>query len=235
MNYLLTLLFAFFPGIVWLLFYLRKDVHPEPKLLVLRVFFLGMAVGILAIFIELGLYKILNKFLETETLLFLILNTFLGVALVEEYLKFLVVEKAVLKNPEFDEPIDAVIYMIISGLGFATLENILLFWKNPETTHFPYLLSFVRFISATLLHALTSGILGYFLAKSFFQIKERKKLIIKGLVSVSLLHGIYNFSIIKGEGFEKIFIPAFLLCLSAAFLSFEIKRLKKMISVCKIK
>lgn len=235
MNYLLTLLFALFPGIVWLLFYLKKDVHPEPKLLVLKVFFLGMAVGVLAIFVEVGFYKILNKFLEAETFLFLVLNTFLGVALVEEYLKFLVVKKAVLRNPEFDEPIDAVIYMIVSGLGFATLENILLFWKNPETPHFPYLLSFVRFISATFLHALTSGILGYFLAKSLFQVKERKKLIIKGLISVSLLHGIYNFSIIKSEGFEKIFIPVFLVCLSAIFLSFEIKRLKKMIAVCKIK
>jgi len=128
-----------------------------------------MTVGILAIFVELGFYKSLTSFLEKESFLFLILNTFLGVALVEEYLKFLVVKKTILKSPEFDEPIDAPIYMIVSGLGFATLENILLFWKNTDAAYFPYLISFIRFISATFLHALTSGILGYFLAKSFFQ------------------------------------------------------------------
>jgi RsiW-degrading membrane proteinase PrsW (M82 family) len=30
-----------------------------------------------------------------------------------------------LRDPEFDEPIDAMLYMIIVALGFATIENIL--------------------------------------------------------------------------------------------------------------
>ena len=52
----------------------------------------------------------------------------------EEVAKYLIIKIRILRDPEFDEPIDAMIYMIIAGLGFAALENILVLFvlKQPD-------------------------------------------------------------------------------------------------------
>jgi len=49
------------PSIIWLLFYLRRDVHPEPKSEVIKVFFYGMLVALGAIFLERGVFKIFKN------------------------------------------------------------------------------------------------------------------------------------------------------------------------------
>ena len=166
MLYLLYLL-GFLPSIIWLLFYLRKDVHPESNQAILKVFFYGMLIAFAAIFLEIGFKKISSN---------LLLYLFVGGALVEEYLKYLVVKLEVLRSSELDEPIDIMLYMIIAGLGFAALENILILVKYHPFLELPKTLeiSTLRFLTATFLHALCSGIVGYFLAISFFNLKKQK-------------------------------------------------------------
>jgi len=165
MSYSLYIIFGILPSIIWLLFYLRQDVHPEPKIIILRVFFWGMLATLPVILLETGFRDFLDGF--SSSLLIKIVYWFLGVALVEEFLKYLVVRDKVLRDPEFDEPIDAMIYMMIAALGFAALENILVF-LSPEVFFLPLeetlILVIFRFISVTFLHALSSGIVGYFLA-----------------------------------------------------------------------
>ena len=124
LSYPFYIIFGVLPSIIWLLFYLRKDVHPEPKLEVIKIFFYGMLIAIPAVFLEMGIFKGFDKiggWMALSPFLITIFNTFIGVALIEEVLKYLVVREKVLKNPEFDEPIDAVLYMIIAALGFAAL------------------------------------------------------------------------------------------------------------------
>lgn len=190
--------------------------------------------GILAAFFTIFLEKGFAVFLEKGS----ILAIFLGGALIEEYLKYLVIRFWVLKSPELDEVFDILLYMIISALGFAALENILVL-----TGFHPFLtvdkireaLSTMawRFISATFLHALCSGLLGYFLALSFFHLKKRKWFFLLGLGIATTLHGLYNFSIMKIEGLEKFILPIIILISLALFISFSIKKLKRLKSVCK--
>jgi len=237
MNYSLYLIFGLVPSIIWLLFYLRKDVHPESNRMILKIFFYGMLVAIPAALIELGFFQETIK-LNLSPFLISILNIFVGVALVEEVLKYLVVKKKVLNNPEFDEPLDAMLYMIIAALGFVALENILIF-LSPKVFFLEIgetlTLAGFRFISATFLHALCSGMIGYFLALSFFETKRRNIWLITGLSSAIILHGLYNFSIMEIEGSLKFIIPIIILVSLAVFVSFGFKRLKKLKSVCKIK
>ena len=47
-----------------------------------------------------------------------------GLALIEEIIKFVASHFAARRSPAFSEPVDAMIYMIVAALGFATLENI---------------------------------------------------------------------------------------------------------------
>ena len=227
MTYLLYLL-GFLPSIIWLLFYLRKDVHPESNQAILKIFFYGMLVAFAAIFLEIGFKKISSN---------LLLYIFIGGALIEESLKYLVVKFKVLRSSELDEPVDIMLYMIIAGLGFAALENILILIIYHPFLELPKTLEIItlRFLTATFLHALCSGVVGYFLAISFFNIKNQKKLLLTGLGIAIILHGLYNLSIIKIDGWEKFILPIIILVGTASFVSISFKKLKRLKSICIIK
>jgi RsiW-degrading membrane proteinase PrsW (M82 family) len=199
MSYPLYIFFGLAPSIVWLLFYLRKDVHPEPKSMILKVFFLGALSAPVAAFAGIGFQEELLKFNLSDQL-FSILHIFLGIGLIEEFLKYLIVRLKVLSHHEFDEPVDAMLYMIISGLGFAALENILIFFSQTILGRtFGDVLSLLiyRFLTATFLHALCSAIIGYFLALSISNTKSQFRLISIGLGWGVLLHGFYDLAVIK--------------------------------------
>lgn len=238
-NYPIYILFGTLPGLIWLLYYLRKDVNPEPKGMILKVFFYGMLVTFPAVFLEISIANLTKNITFFPFLLF-VFNILFGVALVEELLKFMVVKKAVLKSPEFDEPIDAMIYMIVSALGFATAENILVLFLLRSGLNQMFEISLLRFLGATFLHALASAIVGFFIGLSFFDKTHRRKLIFLGMVWAVMLHGLYNFSImssgliykifgtiIKVEGSLQLLMISLPLLASALFVSLGFQKLKK--------
>jgi len=107
-------------------FYLRKDLHPEPKKMIMRVFILGALIACFVAIIEI----IILRLVKDQYLATIFLESFLLVALVEEIAKYLVVKVYVYKSPELDEPLDIMLYMVISALGFATIENAILFFPQ---------------------------------------------------------------------------------------------------------
>jgi RsiW-degrading membrane proteinase PrsW (M82 family) len=96
------------------------------------------------------------------------------------------------------------------------------------------LLSFIRFIGATFLHTLCSAIVGYAIAISLCDEKNRRLEAISGIVLAVVLHGVYDFSIIALEGSFKIIIPITILIILAIFTSLGFEKLKKLKSVCKL-
>ncbi len=239
MDYLIYIIFGLSPSIIWLLFYLRKDAHPEPKRMVLKIFFYGMLIAFVAAAIEKIIEPLLN-WLNSNVFsfpsLYYFLYFFIGVAFVEEFLKFFVVEESILKNPEFDEPTDIMIYMITAALGFAALENIfvLIPVKHETLTILGAAsISSFRFIGATFLHALCSGTVGFFSALSILKTRKRYELILLGLTIATILHGLYNFSIMNLEkNFYFIYVLAAILIGLALFVSFGFRKLKKISSTC---
>ncbi len=250
MTYLFYIFLGLAPSVIWLLFYLRKDAHPESNRMILKIFFYGMLVAVIAALIEIGISGALvtvgENWFKTFPFLFFVLYHFIIIALVEECSKYLIIREKVINNPEFDEPVDTILYMIIIALGFAALENILVLFSGKEPFLFGEAIAITsfRFIGATFLHALCSGTLGYFLALSFFEPKKRLKLIIKGVVIATLLHGFFNISIIGiEEGLtsqnsllltSSVISLVIILSGLAFFVSFGFRRLKKMASICKM-
>ncbi len=228
LNYSLYIFFGILPSILWLQFYLKKDARPEPKGMILKVFFYGAFSTIPAILLETIFFEG-TKQLNLSPLIIFCLNIFLGVALIEEALKFLVIKTKVLNDPEFDEPIDSMIYMIIAALGFAAAENLLILFplQNPFLGEI-FEISFLRFLGATFLHALCSAIVGYFIGLSFFEKEKRSKLVFIGLSLAIMLHGFYNFSIIKIEKGLNLLISFTLLIITAVFVSSAFKKLKNL-------
>ena len=236
MYYCLYFIFGVFPSIIWLLFFLREDVHPESNKMILKVFCYGILAAFLALFFEFGLLGVVSL-LPLSSIIILLLNIFISVSLVEEFSKYILVKKIAIVDPEFDEPIDAMLYMIIAALGFAALENIfvLLNLGLPFKISDTLILSLFRFLGATFLHALCSGTIGFFLALSFYKTKQRLGLIILGFVIATFLHGLFNFSIMELKGKLQILIPAFIIIGLGIFVSLAFQKLKKIASVCKIK
>lgn len=233
MIYPILIFFGLAPSVIWLLFFLRKDKLPESKQMILKIFFYGMLVTIPTAILEIGFFEKVGE-INLPPLLFIILYAFLGIGFVEEILKYLVVKKSVLRHHEFDEPVDAMLYMIIAALGFAALENLLILL--PMNVDFRFFkvasMSILRFVGATFLHALCSGLLGYYLALSFFQIKNKTKLVIKGIFLATFLHGLYDLSIMKGEGWFKLIIPIIILIGLIIFVTIGFKKVKKLKSIC---
>ena len=229
MNYPLFLFFGLAPSIIWLLFYLRKDSHPEPKALLGKIFLWGMLFTIPAIAIELSLKSAIFN-LPFQDGLRLILYIFFGVALVEELLKYIVVRAFVFYRPQLNEPVDVMIYMMVSALGFAALENIfLLSGLGPFSPLSSIVaLSAVRLVGATFLHALASGLFGYFLARAFLEPVKGFRYFAAGLFASTLLHALFNFAILELEGTARILLPLSLLAGLAVIVSFFFEKLKRL-------
>lgn len=184
LNWLIPLALGFLPAIAWLIFFLLEDrSHPEPKKMVFKIFIVGIMAALAAAAVQLILQStIFIKFnvQETDKASFLILS------FIEEFAKFAAVYVAVKDSKYFDEPVDAMIYMIAGALGFAAIENALfIFQKNFEII---IEIMVLRSVGATLLHALASGFVGFYWAK--------RKLLL-GLVIAILLHAGFNYFIFK--------------------------------------
>lgn len=250
---LLSLILALIPSILWLSFFLREDVHPEPNRLVLRAFFAGMLITIPTIAIEAILHCVLRgcpsgipgqlpPFASSPFLLLPetwrdMLYLFLGIAFVEEFMKYLAVRTAVFRNKNFDEPIDALLYLVIAGLGFAAVENALTVTNSAvqEAGFFRQggilVVLGARSLSATLLHALASGVVGYALARSYFSWHPKHFLFVPGLVIAMGIHGAYN-GLVGGTFTEgnmgwALMHVAFLLVATGAVLLMLIKDLRE--------
>ena len=189
--FIVYLVLALIPSFIWLLFYLRKDAHPEPNWMILKVFLYGNLAVIPALLLEIGL-----GFLN-QNLIFLLV----GSVIIEELAKYLVVRWVVYPSPELDEPVDLMLYMVISALGFAALEN-LFFLLSPGLNSFIGLLdtTLVRFATAIFIHTLSSGVFGYFLARNYFRPQSRKTFSWLGFLFAIVLHASYNGLIIKLGG-----------------------------------
>ena len=236
-SLIILIVLGLLPSFIWLCFFLSKDVLPEPKWMVLKIFIWGMLSTLPIILVVIFFFDFIKNIENIVALsIFLLALYILFWATTEEVLKYLVVKYNVLRSSELDEPVDIMLYMIIAGLGFAALENILVLLGAHPVLTLPEmtLLAFLRFISATIGHALWSGLIGYYMALSFFEPKKRKKFLFTGIGISSFLHGLYNFAIMGIGGILGALIVITILIGLFIFIFFAFKKLKKMKSVCKI-
>lgn len=213
---------GFLPGLVWLIFYLQEDSrHPEPRRLILYTFLAGSVITTLVLVFQ---YQVHN-FTVANGLSPYGFVSFLLLATVEEVFKFLTVFLVVSKRKEFDEPIDAMIYMIVAALGFATVENIASVFNSDSIYPNPSPLetTILRFVGATLLHTLSSGLVGYYWGRALARGQKWGRAVFGGLIFAILLHAVFNLLIIKSE---PIALPLIFLLFFALFILSDFEKLK---------
>jgi RsiW-degrading membrane proteinase PrsW (M82 family) len=208
--------------------------------MVLKIFLWGALVTLPVFLVQIGLATILSKS-NLPPLATALIYWFVVIALSEELFKYLVVRTKVINSPELDEPLDLMLYMVIAALGFAALENVLYLFTPIDQLSFNSLvnrtlmISFIRFIGATFLHTLCSATIGYFIAVSLYDQRNRIFEVTFGIIIATFLHGLYNFSIMTMEGNLKLAVPAIILIFLATFVFSRFNKLKKMKGITIIK
>lgn len=236
MSYL-PLIIGLLPSFVWVYFFIREDeAHPEPKRLLIYAFLAGA----IATFFVIGPQTALNDILESINIHQYSFASFMFLGGIEEVFKFLAVYLAVARLKDFDEPVDAMIYMIIAALGFAAVENIASvlhqageLFGGDKTIE----VASLRFIGATLLHSTSSAFVGYYWGMAMKKIREGVAMIekrnfwgyiIEGVGIGTLLHAIFN-SLILIYGPETLVATAFLVATSFFILN-DFEKLKSVSS-----
>ncbi len=194
--FILSFIVGIVPAMIWLWFWLKEDRHHEPARM-LTLSFLG---GMLAVIVVLPLQKIVYNELGGEGGL-----PFALWATLEEITKFIFVYFIALRNKKItDEPIDDIIYLIVSALGFVTLENTLFLVdlvRDGDIIN-TIIHGNLRFIGASLLHTMSSATIGICMALAFYKSRNQKILYtLSGIVIAIVLHTAFNLFIIsQSEG-----------------------------------
>ncbi|MEI6296058.1 MAG: PrsW family glutamic-type intramembrane protease [bacterium] len=216
----LSLVTGIIPPLFWLWFWMREDsVNPEPRNTIVATFIAGM----FAIFPTFIVQQLISKVISYDYSLLILWP------LTEEIAKYLSAYIVALRSKEYDEPMDAVIYLITAALGFSAAENFF-FLVKPEFSLLSIITANMRFIGATNLHLFASAIVGVFLAFSFYKNKKIKTInLILGLLTATTLHSMFNLFIIrnKGENILIVFAILWLFTVGLLLVCEKIKNIKK--------
>lgn len=207
------------PGFVWLIFFLREDFHPEPKRLIFYTFGVGVLASLPVFFSQVVFQKTIAATIGENTIVFII-----GLALIEEIFKFLAAYFAVSGNPAFDEPVDAMIYLVVAGLGFATVENIFIAMNSASALQTATVTS-LRFVGATLLHALTAALIGYQWALGIIQ-KQVGAFVVRGIIYATLVHALFNYLVLRFQE-QNLFYSSLVILTAAFFVFTDFEKLRK--------
>jgi len=196
---LLAILGGILPALLWLTFWLLEDrCQPEPK----RYIALSFALGGLSIIPVLFLEKFATLYFAAGSVSILAIW-----AMCEELFKFSAAYLGGMRTAAFDEPLDAVIYMVTAALGFSAMENALFLWT--PIMHGDIVRTVVtgdlRFIGASLLHTLASATIGLAIALSWGKPAAARRLYaLLGVILAIALHTLFNFFIL-GQGGDATF------------------------------
>lgn len=189
---MILLFMALLPSVLLFIYVWKKDkVEKEPIGLLLKIFLFGLLSIIPAVILESIAGDICGYLFLEDSAAYIIVENVIGVALIEEWGKRKAVKLAAWKNKAFNYKFDAVVYCIVSALGFATIENILYVFENGMSV------AISRALLAVPSHAIDGLIMGYFfgLAKEaeIQGAKKRKKRFYRlSLIVPTLEHGAYD-------------------------------------------
>ena len=110
----------------------------------------------------------------------------------EELFKFLALMFVAFPRENFNEPFDGIVYSVMIGLGFASLENIIYVFEGGIGV------AFLRTLTAVPMHAAFAIIMGYYVGKAKFQNSDRRnETAIIGLGWAIFFHGAYDFCLFQ--------------------------------------
>ncbi len=209
---------------VWI--YKQDAVEKEPTGLLWKVFFYGVLATIPIMLIELLLDETVLLLFDEGSVSYAIVDNFFCVALVEECWKMKAAKKAAWKDPAFNYKFDAIVYCVISALGFAALENIFYVLDGGMDV------ALMRMALSIPSHAIDGLIMGYFfgIAKEADlrgDKKRRKKYLRLSIWIPTIEHGIYDTALSLDSGVLLLFFFVFVVAVDIWAYRFVKKQAKE--------
>jgi protease PrsW len=186
------------PGIAISLFiYLKDRYNREPVPLLLVSFLLGMLSTLPAIALQM-MSGISLETLAGKSIQQVAIFAFGVVAMSEELSKYCMVRFFAFKWKAFDEPFDGIVYTVMVGMGFATLENIGYVYQHGIGT------GILRMFLSVPAHGTFAVLMGYHLGLAKFDTKNRRIHFILALLLPVLFHGVFDFLLFLGNSWLHI-------------------------------
>ena len=202
-------------ALAWAMYFCFKDrCEPDSRRLFLVVFLAGAVSTGLAwlLYVLVEMLGFASEFaLEPRaSTLARLLYFVLVVGTIEETCKFLSVRWFIGRHSLAGEPLQALLLAATAGLGFASVENLVLgrFLEGPEL--------WGRIVASPLTHALFAAVWGHALALELSVQRSRAFRVAAGLAAASVLHGIYDLFVLS-PGFGRLVAAGVILMLWLAF------------------
>ncbi len=184
---MLLLAFAVAPGIAISLFIYSMTKYRRESLRYLVIsFLLGMAATIPPLILQL-LAGDVREDPSGHSVLSFAWYAFVIVALSEEGSKWLVLRCYAYPKKVFNAPFDGIVYAVMIGMGFATVENI------EYVRQFGWGTGLNRFFLSVPAHASFAVLMGYYTGWAKFEPRRSVFLMLKGLLIAVTLHGSFDF------------------------------------------
>jgi RsiW-degrading membrane proteinase PrsW (M82 family) len=181
------------PGIAISLFiFLRDRYNREPRSLLVRSFLLGLVSAGIAMVLQLILLPQVQS-LMGDRIGSVAVKAFFVVALTEEWSKYIMVRYYAWRKPAFDEPLDGIVYTVMVGMGFATIENVGYVMQHGIGT------AFLRMFLSVPAHACFAVLMGYQLGLAKFHESRKWVYLFRGLALAVLFHGLFDFFLFLQE------------------------------------
>lgn len=196
---IILLIIALAPGIflAWY-FYHRDSYEPEPKLKIIKIFFIGALMVVPAAIIEMLIANVTK--ITTQSLLHIFILSFIIIAPIEELLKYFAVRRWIYNTLEFDEAMDGIVYTVAASLGFATAENVFYVLSLGIGT------GITRAFLAVPGHALFGALMGSYIGRAKFNPIKETRLLTTGVVLAIFCHGLYDFLALSRSAFSSLVI-----------------------------
>ncbi len=203
---------ALLPGLAISFWIYQKDKYEkEPRLLVLMSFLFGCLSTVPALLVQMQFKHLENAQSLVATAIF----SFIVIALTEELSKFFFLRFYAYPRDAFNEPFDGIVYGVMVGMGFATLENIL-YVINAESG---WSVLIGRALTAVPAHATFGILMGASVGLAKFRPEQRSWLMLRGLLLATFFHGLYDFFLL-----QKVYEGLLVLSLLGLFVCIRLSR-----------
>ena len=187
MNTILLVVLAIIPGFAIALYIYRIDRRkPMSFGLVGQCLFYG----VVGSFISMGIGYFLQRYshIEQDDIVHQMIRAVIFVGLVEEGSKFLFLRGVLFRNTHFTQPFDGIVYSVMIGMGFATVENLLYILNEGDEG-----IAILRMFTAVPAHAIFALIMGFFIGEAKVFRSSSSLYSFMALFFASLAHGYYDY------------------------------------------
>lgn len=185
----------------------NKDRDKEPVGLLAKLFLSGIGSFILTLILTLLIGVFIPSLIYDDfnlDMFSLFIHVFFGIALIEEFSKWIFVYKLSYNNVEYDQVYDMIVYSVFVAIGFACIENVFYVFENGLGV------GIIRGLLSVPGHACDGVFMGYYLSMSKYVSSDtdlKKHYLFMSLFIPVFLHSFYDFCLFS----EKyVFIVVFI-------------------------